>query len=136
MTIWRTAFLIFLGVILGLAAVAGTYRGLGYIAPKVLAQLLGGSTSPDTGIKQQGSLPVDMSLIKGMVQEIICSEQGKAILSDLLKSQPRETFQAMFSEAMKSPEFRKSLSDALETFFTSQEGRELMTKIAREVLKP
>lgn len=45
---------------------------------------------------------LDSSMVKGIVQDVLASEQGKAALWDLVRSQSKEAFETFFQEAMKS----------------------------------
>jgi hypothetical protein len=135
----RSVGLVFLGVVLGIGLTIGTYYGVREYAPDVashyVGRLLGISSQP--GAPDSGTGPgIDSATVRGVVQDILASEQGRAILWDLVQSQSRETFDAFFKEAMRSPEFRQALSDALGTFLSSPEGKALLKRVASDVLTP
>lgn len=139
MSLGRSVALVLLGAILGVGLTIGAYYGVREYAPLVasryLAGILAGLASP-AGPAGDASPTIDATTVRGIVQEILCSEQGKAMISDLVQSQPRETFEALFRQVMGSPEFRKALSDALGTFLETPEGKTLLRRIASEVVGP
>lgn len=134
----RTAALVFLGVILGLGMAVGTYYGVKEYAPdlaaRYFARMLNLQPAPDSP-DGTGSM-IDSNMVKSVVQEVLGSDQGRAIISDFMRNQSKETFEAFFTEAMKSPEFRQALSNALGTFLESAEGKALLRRIASEVMTP
>lgn len=139
MSFGRSAALVFLGIVLGIGLTIGTYYGVREYAPDLasyyLARTLG--RSPQPGTSGSGtSLPIDSAMVKSIVQDILVSDQGRAIVWDLIQSQSRESLDAFFREAMKSPEFRKALSEALGVFLRTEEGKALMKSIARDALTP
>ena len=138
MSLGRSIGLVFLGIVLGIGLTVGTYYGVREYAPdlasRYLARVLG--TGAETGATGSAGLGIDSAMVKGIVQEILASEQGKAIVSDLVQNQSKETFEAFFREAMKSPEFRKALSDSLGTFLESPEGKALLKHIVSEAITP
>lgn len=138
MSLGRTVALVFLGVVLGVGMTVGTYYGVKEYAPdlaaRYLARLLNTTPAPDT--PDGGGSVIDSAMIKNVVQEVLGSDQGRAIVSDFMQGQSKETFEAFFKEAMKSPEFRQALSDALGTFLESAEGKTLLRRIASEVMTP
>ncbi len=139
MSFRRSAALVFLGVVLGIGLTVGTYYGVREYAPDLASYYLGRllGTSPQYGASDSGTdSGIDSAMVKGIVQDILASEQGRAIVWDLVQSQSKETFDAFFKEAMKSPEFRKALADALGTFLSSPEGKALLKRIASEALTP
>lgn len=124
----------FLGFILGVGFTFGAYFGLKDYAPNLMSNFLTGKKGPDDGTKR--GVGVDSTLVKGMVQEILASDQGKAIVEELFRSESKKTLESFFQEATKSPEFRKTLGEALESFLATPQGKELVKKIAREVVIP
>lgn len=138
MSLGRTIGLIFLGIVLGVGLTVGTYYGVREYAPDLAARYLASILGDATGENAANSaLPImDSVMVKGIVQEVLSSEQGKAVLWDLVQNQSKETFEAFFKEAMKSSEFRQALGDALGEFLETPEGKELLKKIAREALTP
>ena len=138
MPLGRTIGLIFLGIVLGVGLTVGTYYGVREYAPDLASRYLASILSDDaTGESALGALPImDSAMVKGIVQEVLSSEQGKAVLWDLVQNQSKETFEAFFKEAMKSAEFRQALGDALGEFLETPEGKELLKRIAREALTP
>ena len=144
MPLSRTFGLLFLGVVLGVGLTVGTYYGVKEYAPELASRYLSTILTDNADEGTRGAadakgtvLPVlDSGMVKGIVQDVLASEQGKAVLWDLVQSQSKETFEAFFQEAMKSAEFRKALGDALGQFLETAEGKELLRKIAREALTP
>ncbi len=139
MPLGRTVGLIFFGIVLGIGLTVGTYYGVKEYAPdlasRYLASILGEGSS--AGGAAESIVPgIDSTMVRGIVQEILSSEQGKAIMWDLVQNQSRETFEAFFREAMKAPEFRQALADALGTFLATPEGKALLRKVASEALTP
>jgi len=135
----RSVALVFLGAVLGIGLTLGTYYGVKEYAPELasryLAKIL--STAPASDSPSDGiGMAVDPGMVRGVVQEILGSDQGRAIVSDFMRSQSKETFEAFFKEAMKSPEFRQALSDVLGTFLESPEGKALLRRVASEVINP
>lgn len=138
MPLGRSIGLVFLGIVLGIGLTLGTYYGVKEYAPdlasRYLASILGEGT-PSSGVAGN-VMPTDSAMVKGIVQEVLSSEQGKAIMWDLVQNQSKETFEAFFKEAMKSPEFRQALADALGTFLKTAEGKALLRQVAQEALTP
>ncbi|MGE5579525.1 MAG: hypothetical protein ACM3WU_05695 [Bacillota bacterium] len=139
MPLGRTIGVLFLGIVLGIGLTVGAYYGVREYAPELASRYLEsimGQGAP--GGSATGSIisGIDAGAVKGIVQDILTSEQGKAIVWDLFQGQSKETFEAFFKEAMKSPEFRQALSDALGQFLETAEGKELIRRIARETLTP
>jgi len=135
----RTIGVLFLGIVLGIALTIGAYYGVREYAPDLAIRYLEslmGQGAP--GGSPTGSiLPgIDAGAVKSIVQDILSSEQGKAIVWDLFENQSKETFESFFKEAMKSPEFRQALADALGQFLETAEGKELIRRIARDALTP
>ncbi len=139
MSLGRSVALVFLGVVLGIGLTVGTYYGVREYAPdlasRYLAKLLGSGSGTAANDSSRG-FALDSTMVKNVVQDILSSEQGKAIIADLVQSQSKELFEAFFQEAMKSPDFRKALSDTLGTFLQSAEGKALLRRIATEVMSP
>jgi hypothetical protein len=130
---------LFLGILLGICLSIGTVYAVRQFSPRLWTQamlyLAAKDSTPDGGDDNTiGGM--DAGFVKGIVQDILTSEQGKAIVSDLVKSQSQSTFETFFSEAMKNPDFRLALSDALGTFLQSTEGKALVRKVAQEVMNP
>lgn len=132
----RSAGLVFLGVVLGIGLTIGTYWGVREYAPDVAAYYAGRLLGSSDRSGQAGPPQIDSAVVKGLVQDILVSEQGKAIVHDLIRSQSKESLDGLFEEALKSPEFRKSLSEALGSFLRTEEGRDLLRSIAKEALTP
>lgn len=130
--------MIFLGIMLGIIILMVSVFCVWQFAPDLAARATGYLAMRGWGDERAGDSPaaLDQFLLKGMVQDILASDQAKAIMSDLLDARTRETFETFLIEAMKSTEFRKALADALETFLKSPEGRTLVRKIAEEMLTP
>ena len=138
MPLGRTIGLLFLGIVLGVGLTVGTYYGVREYAPDLASRYLASILGDGAGEGAAGSiLPIlDSSAVKGIVQEVLSSEQGKAVLWDLVQNQSKETFEAFFKEAMKSAEFRQALGDALGEFLETPEGKDLLKRVAREALTP
>ena len=62
------------------------------------------------------------------------SEQGKAIVNDLIRSQTPETLRELLKEVMNSSEFRSALGEALNDFLKTPEGKDVINRIAQEIL--
>jgi hypothetical protein len=126
---------VFLGIIIGICISAGTVLGLSNYAPEYLlswsGMLTGTSMDPLAG-KQNPLL--DQTMLKGVIQDILASEQGKALVNDLIRNQAPETFRELLKEVMDSPEFRAELGKALGDFLKTPEGKDLINRIAKEVL--
>lgn len=130
---------LFLGVLLGIFLSFGTVYAIRQFSPGLWAQTMLYLATKDhvSGLGGGETINgIDTGFVKGMIQDILTSEQGKAIVSDLVKSQSQDTFETFFSEALKNPDFRLALSDALGTFFQSAEGKALVKKVAQEVMSP
>jgi tyrosyl-tRNA synthetase len=126
----------FLGIFLGFTLSVGILIGIRTYAPQVAQKLM---FPPETySATEEHSQDIVQDFVRSTVQDILASTQGKAIVSNLLNNQSQETFERMFQElfqeSMRSPEFRKALSDTLETFLESTEGKELLRRIAAEAL--
>lgn len=127
---------VFLGIVIGICLSAGALLGLAGRAPEYLVDLqrrLAGSAStenPGAGIHTM----LDQAALKMLVQDILASEQGKALVKDLIQTQAPETIGQMLEGAMSSPEFRTALSEMLDSFFKTSEGKQLIKSIAKEIL--
>ncbi len=134
----RVLALILLGVCLGVGLTVGAVFGVRQYSPslwaKAVTYLAGLPLYAEPGTS--GMANIDLSLVKAMVQEILASDQGKAVVSELISSQSQETFQAFFDEAIQSPEFRSALSETLDTFLKSPEGKDLIRRVARDAMNP
>ena len=139
MSFGRSAALLFLGVLLGIGLTIGTYYGVRQYAPGLISLYLGRAlgASPVQGGPGTTSAPIiDSGAVKSIVQDILASEQGKAIVNDLIQSQSRESLDALFAQAMQSPEFRRALSDILSSFLKTEEGKNLLRSIAKDIMTP
>lgn len=138
MSIKRSALLLILGTLLGVALTAGVLAGLGRYSPEFLRRFavniaqVPASPAPSNS---HGSV-TDSSAVRKLVQDILSSDQGKAIVDDIIKNQSGDMLHSMLKEAVKSPEFRKTLSEVLESFFNSPEGKDLIKKIVRDLQTP
>jgi hypothetical protein len=135
----RPTLILLTGILLGVCLSFGSVYAIRQYSPDWWAQTMlylaaKDLTSTDTEGNTVGGL--DMDFVKGLVQDVLTSEQGKAIVSDLVRSQSQKTFEAFFSEAMKNPDFRLALSDALGDFLQSAEGKALVRKVAQEAMNP
>lgn len=139
MSLSRSVALVFLGIALGAGLTIGAYYGVREYAPDLaswyLAKMVGSSPAGEPSSSPLG-FQIDPAQIRGIVSDILASDQGKAVVSDLMQGQSREVFEAFLQEALKSPEFRKALGDALEVFLSSPEGKDLLKRIAKEALLP
>lgn len=129
---------VFLGVIIGVFMSAGILLGLSSFAPEYLldrTEILTRFTSknPITG---QQDLLLDQTVLKGIIQDILTSEQGKALVNELIQSQTPETLQGLLKEVMDSPEFKVALGEALESFLNSPEGHRLVQQIVQRAITP
>lgn len=139
MSFGRSAALVFLGILLGIGLTIGTYYGVRQYAPGLVSLYLGKAlgASQTKGGPEAAPVPIiDSSLVKGIVQDILASDQGKAIVSDLIQSQSKESLNDLLAQAMQSPEFRRALSDILSNFMKTEEGKNLLKSIAKDVLTP
>ncbi len=129
---------LFLGIVIGICLSAGALLGLAGHAPEYLMglkHLLAGKASgesPGAGIQTM----LDQAALKMLVQDILASEQGKALVKDLIQTQAPETIGQMLEGAMSSPEFRRALSEMLDSFFKTSEGKRLIKNIAKEIINP
>ncbi|HHW26466.1 MAG TPA: hypothetical protein GXX23_03880 [Firmicutes bacterium] len=131
--------MLFLGLLLGISLTLVTVYAVMQFSPNLLAQAMAYFAAKEispTGENGETMNGIDTTFLKGMIQDILTSEQGKAIVSDLVKSQSQDTFETFFAEAMKNPDFRSALSDALGTFLQSAEGKALIKKVAQEAMSP
>ena len=131
--------MLMLGILLGICLTFGTVYAVRRYSPDWWAQAmlyLAAKELAPTGKDGNIVSGMDVSFVKEMVQDILTSEQGKAIVSDLVRSQSQQTFESFFAEAMRNPDFRMALSDALGTFLQSAEGKSLVKKVAQEVMNP
>ncbi|MBE3519771.1 MAG: hypothetical protein IMW97_05635 [Firmicutes bacterium] len=128
----KSLLLVALGVVLGVCFTAGLLYGLarGYVVlpPEVTGAVLNSIlalTSPNA----KGQPPLNMPAIRDAVQEIFSSPEAEALVREIVENTPPETFAKVLQEAIKSPSFRRALSEVLLTFFKSPEGKELLTRI-------
>ncbi len=130
--------MIFLGIMLGVVILMVSVFCVWQFAPDLVARATGYLAMRGWSDERAGnsSASIDQLLLKGMVQDILSSDQARAIVSDVLDARTRDTFETFLIDAMKSTEFRKALADALETFLKSPEGKTLVRKIAEEMLTP
>ncbi len=81
-------------------------------------------------------LEIDPSQVRSIVGDILSSDQGKAIMTDLMREGSRDMLEELIRQAAESPEFRKMLGEVLESFLSSPEGKELLKKVAETALSP
>lgn len=132
----RYVALILLGMALGIGLTIGSYYGMKEYAPDLAVWYLKRLGGPDKSVADTLGLEIDPSEVRSIVGDILSSDQGKAILTDLMKGPSREMFEDLLRQAADSPEFRKMLSEVLESFLLSPEGKELLKNIAKEILSP
>jgi hypothetical protein len=130
LSVKRGILLVLLGVALGVGLTVGSYYGVREYAPHLATWYLGRFAEASQPVQ------IDTAQVQALVSDILASEQGRAVVSDLMQGQSREAFEELMKEAMKSPEFRQMLSDVLGTFLTSPEGKELLKRVAKEALMP
>ncbi len=134
----RKFLLVFLGVCLGIGFTVGAVLGIRQYSPelwaKTAAYFMGLSRTPDSG--QSEAMGIDMTAVRGMIQEILTSDQGKAVVAEFIGSQSQDMYKTILEEAVRSPEFRKALADALDIFLKSQEGKDLIRRIVQETITP
>ncbi len=123
----------FLGVLIGICISAGILVGVSSYAPEYLLGLPGVNTIFEDPARKQNPL-LDQTMLKGIVQDILVSEQGKAIVNDLIRSQTPETLRELMKEVMNSSEFRSALGEALTDFLKTPEGKDVINRIAQEIL--
>ena len=127
---------VFLGVIIGIFISAGILLSLLSFAPEYLVDwsgILARFTAKKPMAGQQDLL-LDQTMLKGIIQDILTSEQGKALVNDLIRSQTPETLQGLLKEIMDSPEFKIALGEALELFLNRPEGNLLIRRIAQKAI--
>jgi len=133
----RNLVLVLLGVLLGVGLTAGVLVGVREYAPELLSRILAVFIAPR---QEKGNSPLALTLdpngVRSLVQDILASEEGRTIIRDLVTGESRETLLSLLQDAMEHPEFRKTLGEALESFFNSPEGKDLIKRIAKEALKP
>jgi len=129
---------IFIGMFVGIALTCGLYFGIKQFAPQLIPHVLrfSNALTPEKDRLTGKTGTVDITLVKDLVQEILASEQGKAIIQDLVENQSAQTLDSLFQEIMKSSECRKTLASAVESFLKTPEGKELINKITRDILNP
>ena len=127
MSVKRGILLVLLGVALGVGLTVGSYYGVREYAPHLATWYLGRFAEASQPVQ------IDTAQVQALVSDILASEQGRAVVSDLMQGQSRG-FEELMKEAMKSPEFRQMLSDVLGTFLTSPEGKELLKRVARALM--
>ncbi len=131
----RIAYL-FLGIVIGICMSAGALLGLASYAPGYLLnwqQVLMGTGLADSPAPGTQTL-LDQTMLKSIIQDILASEQGKALVNDLIRSQAPLTISQLLEEAMDSPEFRVALGEALNSFLKTPEGSQLIRRIASEIM--
>jgi hypothetical protein len=121
---------------LGIGLTIGSYYGMKEYAPDLAVWYLKRLGGPDKSVADTLGLEIDPSEVRSIVGDILSSDQGKAIVTDLMKGPSREMFEDLLRQAADSPEFRKMLSEVLESFLLSPEGKELLKNIAKEILSP
>jgi hypothetical protein len=129
---------VFIGFLIGMCLSVGAWLGLANYAP---SYLLGWQkTLTKTELEQQHGLNAQIvpesNMIKSIIQDILTSEQGKAIVNELIQTQGPEILKQMLEESINSPEFRATLGKAINTFLKTPEGKQLIKQIANEILTP
>lgn len=121
------------GVVLGICFTAAVLYGLvrGYVTlpPEVTGPVLSSILGLSPNAK--GEPPLNLPAIRDAVQEIISSAEAEALVREIVEKTPPETFAKMLEEAIKSPSFRKALSEVLLIFFKSPEGKDLLTGLLK-----
>jgi hypothetical protein len=77
----------------------------------------------------------DQSVLKSLIQDILSSEQGKALVSDIIRTQAPLTWRQMLEEATGSVEFRETLVEALDSFFKTEEGATLIRRVVEDAMR-
>lgn len=124
----RGILLVLLGVALGIGLTIGSYYGVKEYAPDLASWYLAKFAG------KPGPVGMDSAQVQAIVGKILASDQGKAIVSDLMQGQSRQMLEDLLKDAMKSPEFRQTLNEMLGTFLASPEGKDLLKRIAKEAI--
>jgi len=132
----RYVALILLGMALGIGLTIGSYYGVREYAPDLAVWYLRKLGGSEKSVADTLGIEIDPSQVRAIVGDILASDHGKAIITDLVKGPSRDMFDDLLRQAAESSEFRKLLSEVIESFLTSPEGKELLKNIAREVLSP
>lgn len=128
----RVAY-VFLGVVIGTCLSVGALIGVANYAPGVFLHWQQVITRAGLEDDPAQSL-IDQSLVKSLIQDILSSEQGKALVNNIIRNQAPLTLQQMLEEAMESPEFRVALGEALDSFLKTEEGTALIRRLAEEIM--
>ncbi|HHX28043.1 MAG: hypothetical protein ACOX5Q_06235 [Bacillota bacterium] len=136
MSIGRGVALVLLGIALGVGLTVGSYYGVKEYAPDLAVWYLERLGGPGKSVTETLGLEIDPSQVRTIVGDILASDQGRAIVTDLIEGQSRETFESLVRQAMESPEFRRMLGEVLRDFLASPEGKELLRQIGKDVLSP
>jgi len=136
---WTKSLLLVLsGILLGICFTVGMAYGLvrGYITlpPQITGPVLNsilGSTPLNSGEEPPLNESVVRNIARDAVQQIISSPEAQALIGELVEKTPPETFANVLEQAIKSPSFRKALSDILLAFFKSQEGKDLLSGLLK-----
>ena len=131
----RIAYLL-LGFVLGIGMSFGALIGLVNYAPNYLLDwqsvLTGTSLTVNPSPGTQTVL--EQSMVKSTIQDILTSEQGKAVVNELIRDQAPIILKQIFEESMDSTEFRLALRESLDSFLKTPEGTELIRRIANEII--
>ena len=122
MTAGKAVLLVTFGIVLGIALTIGAHAGIRENISALIGIALG---------NPQYNGQLDPSVISGIIQDIFSSEQGKAIINDIIQNYSGETLDLIIKQAAQSLEFKKALTEVLESFLDSDEGRALVLKTAR-----
>ncbi len=125
-----------LGLLLGLGLSVGALYGARAFVPDFWTRAIDFFAIEATKSGAGGGSPaniVDSSFVKGIVQDILTSDQTKAIVSEMVRDQSNDTFQTFFREALENPDVRKALKDALHDFLTSDDGKAILTQIIQDL---
>ncbi len=100
------------------------------MASQYLANFLGKEASGSMAAN------IDETTVKAIVQEVLTSSQGKAVIWDMMQDQSQDAFDAMLKNALQSPELAKALADALVSYLETPEGKDVVRKIVSEAMNP
>lgn len=119
--------MVVLGAALGVGLTVGAFFAIKEYAPTIAAWYLERQGGPSALLGTQD--------IEAMVADVLGSPECKSALLDMVKGQT-DTLESVLRESMESAEFRKTLSDILGEFFSTQEGKDLLKRIIKENLVP
>lgn len=132
----RYVALILLGMALGVGLTIGSYYGVREYAPDLAVWYLERFGGSGKSVADTLGLEIDPSQVRSIVGDILSSDQGKTIMTDLMREGSRDMLEELIRQAAESPEFRKMLGEVLESFLSSPEGKELLKKVAETALSP